>query len=333
MARAVSLQQTVELVRLTVDVLEDRIEELAAPGEADWLRSALLRYSRELAFAAAQIYAQAAEARGAWDARLEALIVDAVLRGESDEALHSRASALGWQHPGAVTVVVGRTPEHDPQLVAHAIHRIGRHNDLDVLVGVQGERLVVLVGGVDDPLKAAGIVAAEFGPGPVVAGPAVPDLASATRSASAALSGLRAAAAWPEAPRPVAADDLLPERALAGDLSAKRQLVEELYRPLVEAGPAVLETVAVFLEQASSAWRRPPGCSSSTPTPCATGYDVWLRSRGPPPPPDGPRSRSASPSRWDRLEGETRRVVVLPQLPDAKLVPRVTAMATRIPHG
>ncbi|MGQ0463860.1 MAG: PucR family transcriptional regulator [Sporichthyaceae bacterium] len=252
MTRAVSLQQTVELVRLTVDVLEDRIEEVAAPGEADWLRTAVLRYSRELAFAAAQIYAQAAEARGAWDARLEAVIVDAVLRDEPDEALHSRASALGWKQSGAVTVVVGNTPSRDPADVAKAIHRLGRHAGLAVLVGVQGERLVVIVGGVDDPRKAGAVVAPAFGIGPVVVGPAVPDLASATRSAAAALGGLRAAGAWPEAPRPVAADDLLPERAIAGDISAKRQLVEDVYRRLRDAGPAVLETVEAFLEQTGS---------------------------------------------------------------------------------
>jgi hypothetical protein len=70
MARAISLQQTVSMVRMTVDVVEERIDELAAPGEADWFRSTVLRYSREIAFAAAEVYAQAAEARGAWDARL-----------------------------------------------------------------------------------------------------------------------------------------------------------------------------------------------------------------------------------------------------------------------
>ncbi len=252
LTRAVSLQQTVQLVRLTVDVLEDRIEELAAPGEADWLRNALLRYSRELAFAAAQIYAQAAEARGAWDARLEAVIVDAVLRDEPDEALHSRASALGWSWNGSVIVVVGTTPGKDPAVVAKAIHRVGRHAGLAVLVGVQGERLVVIVGGVEDPAKAAAAVAPAFGVGPVVVGPAVPDLASATRSAAAALGGLRAAPAWPDAPRPVSADALLAERAIAGDMSAKRQLVEEVYRPLRGAGPAVLDTAEVFLEQTGS---------------------------------------------------------------------------------
>lgn len=252
MARAVSLQQTVELVRLTVDVLEERVSELAAPGEADWLRSALLKYSRELAFAAAQVYAQAAELRGAWDARLEAAIVDAVLRGEPDEELNSRAAALGWTHPGGVAVVAGRSPEQDPAELAKAIHRAGRHAELDVLVGVQGERLLVILGGVADPRTAAAAIAQQFGPGPVVVGPAVADLGSATRSAGAALSGLRAAAAWPSAPRPVVADDLLPERALAGDEAARRQLVEDMYRPLIEAGPVTLATITMFLEQANS---------------------------------------------------------------------------------
>jgi len=252
MARAVTLRHTVELVRLTVEVLEVRIEELAAPGEADWLRTALLRYSRELAFAAAQIYASAAEARGAWDARLEALIVDAVLRGEPDEALNSRAAALGWSHPGPVAVVAGDTPEGDPADVVKAIQRLARHTELDVLVGVQGERLLVILGGVADLRTATTTIADRFGPGPVVIGPLVADLASATRSAAAALSGLRAVAAWPNAPRPVEADDLLPERALAGDAAARAQLVEEIYRPLTEAGAAVLETVTTFLELAGS---------------------------------------------------------------------------------
>ena len=61
------------------------------------------RYAREVAFATAEVYARAAEARGAWDARLEALVVDSVLRAEADEAVASRASALGWAHRGGVT--------------------------------------------------------------------------------------------------------------------------------------------------------------------------------------------------------------------------------------
>ncbi|WP_019877845.1 PucR family transcriptional regulator [Sporichthya polymorpha] len=252
MARAVSLPQTVELVRLTVEVLESQVGDLAAPGEADWLRTAVLRYSRELAFAAAQVYATAAEARGAWDARLEALIVDAVLRGESDEALNSRAAAVGWSHPGPVTVVAGHTPDGDPADVVRAVQRAARHADLDVLVGVQGERLLVILGGVGDLRAAGGAIVDRFGPGPVVVGPLVTDLAAATGSAAAALSGLRAVAAWPAAPRPVEADDLLPERALAGDAAARRALVEDFYEPLAAAGSSILETVSTFLELAGS---------------------------------------------------------------------------------
>ena len=94
--------------------------------------------------------------------------------------------------------------------------------------------------------------ALEDAAGPVVAGPVVGDLLSATRSAQAASAGLKACAAWPDAPRPVLADDLLPERAMAGDPVARDLLVEEVYRPLEEAGSALLETLSVYLEQASS---------------------------------------------------------------------------------
>ena len=252
LTRAVTLQQTVEMVRITIEVVEERIDELAAPGDVTTLREAVLRYSREIAFAAAQVYAQAAEARGAWDARLEALVVDALLRGEADEAVRSRAAALGWGSPEQVAVVVGRPPEADPDVVVEGIHRAGRHAGLNVLAGVQGDRLVAIVGGTADPLTATRALVGQFGPGPMVVGPPAPDLLAATRSARAAIAGLQAAAAWPDAPRPVLADDLLPERALAGDSVARRKLVEEVYIPLQEAGSPLLETLATYLEQASS---------------------------------------------------------------------------------
>ena len=89
LARSVSLKQAVELVRVTVEVVEDQVESFAAPGEETVLREAMLRYSREIAFAAAQVYAGVAEIRGAWDARLEALVVDVLLRGDFDDTLLS----------------------------------------------------------------------------------------------------------------------------------------------------------------------------------------------------------------------------------------------------
>ena len=63
LTRSVTLQQTVELVRVVIAVVEEQIE-LIAPGHEQELREAVRRYSREIAFAAAQVYAEAAEARG-----------------------------------------------------------------------------------------------------------------------------------------------------------------------------------------------------------------------------------------------------------------------------
>src|SRR3954465_8269012 len=110
LTRSVTLRQTLDLVRTVVDVVEEHVDELAPRAEDQALREAVLRYSRDVAFAAAEVYAQAAESRGAWDARLESLVVDAVLRGEADDALRSRGGALGGEAQTDVVVVGGETP-------------------------------------------------------------------------------------------------------------------------------------------------------------------------------------------------------------------------------
>jgi DNA-binding PucR family transcriptional regulator len=113
---------------------------------------------------------------------------------------------------------------------------------------VHAGRLVVVVGGVSDPLAAATTLLPVFGGGPVVVGPHAHDPADAGRVTRAALSGLRAVSAWPGAPRPVSADALLPERALAGDQDARAQLVADVYRPLVDTGDVLAETTAAYLD-------------------------------------------------------------------------------------
>jgi DNA-binding PucR family transcriptional regulator len=251
LTRTVTLQQTVELVRVVIEVVEEQIEQIA-PGDEDAVREAVLRYSREIAFAAAQVYAEAAEARGAWDARLEALVVDALLRGEVDDSLRSRAAALGWGTHDSVVVVVGQAPDLEPEVVVDEIRRVARASRLDVLTGVQGDRLVAILGGTGDSVRATRHLVGQFGPGPVVIGPVVADLRSAGESAAAALAGLLAARGWPDAPRPVLAEDLLPERALSGDVVARERLVHDIYEPLRTTGPALVETLAAFLEQTGS---------------------------------------------------------------------------------
>ncbi len=251
LARAVSLQQAVEMVRVIIDVVEARVDELAAPGGQAGLREAVLRYTREIAFGAAQVYARTAEARGAWDARLEALVVDSLVRGETEVGLQSWASALSWSS-SPVAVIAGRAEGGQAELVIEDLRVIARRARLDLLAGVHGHRLIVVVGGAPDPLAAARQLAGRFGSGPVVVGAAVPDLQSATRSAQAALAGLRVASAWPDAPRPVAADDLLPERAIDGDPVARDQLVRDVYQLLLTGGPSLLDTVTAYLERGSS---------------------------------------------------------------------------------
>ena len=207
----------------------------------------MLRYSREVAFSAAEVYARAAEVRGAWDARLEALVVDALTRGEADDSLRSRVAALGWSGRGATLVMVGTSSTPLDETRAADLRRATRRASDDALVGIQGDRLVVFLGGTGDLQAAAASLLPRFGPGPVVIGPTVQSLADSARSARAALAGLAAAPAWEHAPRPVSADDLLPERVLTGDTSARRTLVEQAYRPLQASTGALLETLSAYL--------------------------------------------------------------------------------------
>jgi len=246
LARSITLTQTVALVKVTIDVAEEHVPTLAAPGEEDALLQAILRFSREIAFSAARVYARAAESRGTWDARLQALLVDALLRGDSSDVLASRAAALGWADAPPVAVVVGRSPGGDITAVLHTVYRAARRARIEVIGGVHGDRLVVVMGGATDPLSTAGSLAASFGEGPIVVGPGVPSLDQAGESARSALAGFRAATAWPAAPRPVNADDLLPERALAGDTEARRALRRDVYGGVVKAGGGLLETLDAF---------------------------------------------------------------------------------------
>lgn len=252
LAGVITLQQTVDLVRLSIDVVEERLDDLLEPDEAAAVRTAIGRYAREVAFATAAVYARAAEQRGAWDARLEALVVDAIVRADPDEAVLGRASALGWGGRRSIAVVLGTAPgnREDTDLFEE-VRRHARGADLHALCAVQGERLVVILGEVTDLLAAGSAVAEVFGEGPVVVGPVSSDLASAHASATAALAAFRAVPGWPGAPRPTLADDLMAERVLAGDEAAREHLVEEVYRPLSDRTPLV-ETLTAYLASGGS---------------------------------------------------------------------------------
>ena len=254
--RSVSLTQTLQLIRITVEVVEERVKD----GD-DSLREAILLYSREIAFASADVYARAAEARGLWDARLEALVVDSILSGEYDDELPSRIAALGWHGHGEVAVLVGTAPR---MLDVDTLRRTARHREADVLIGVQGSRLVLVIGRAD-PLDETGASSSHpsfteiaralepgFGDGHLVLGHEVPSLVDASKSAKAALAGFAVARAWRNAPRPVLADDLLPERALAGDPVARSTLVNRIYKPLKAHSTELLTTLWCYLDNGRS---------------------------------------------------------------------------------
>lgn len=250
LARSISLSHTLDLIRTSVAVVEEHVPALADDADRVELREAVLIYSREIAFAAATVYAQAAEARGAWDARLEAHVIDAVLRAEADEALRSRVAALGWDEVHEVLVAVGRAPSGVHSAIVDGLRREARRAGLESLVSVQGRSLIAIIGGVTDPVRQLPPLSEHWAPGPIVLGPTVPHVFAAGRSARAALSGYGAAPAWPEAPRLCPADELLAERALHGDNHARRSLVDRVMRPLRDRD-AVRETAVGFLGQPS----------------------------------------------------------------------------------
>lgn len=260
LTRKITLQQTVDLVRTTISVVEEQIQTALPRSDRAVLSTAIIHYSREAAFSAAEVYARAAEQRGTWDARLEALVVDAVMRAETDETVVSRASTLGWQSRTPVTVVVGSAPK-DTAGAAEDVRRDADRHRVHALTAVQGERLVVILsspdlemgpGSADRAITLARRFKARFGSGTIVVGPVVEDLVDASLSARAAMSGHRVASAWPEGPDIISAMDLLPERALSGDGHARRILAHDIYEPLAAAGGDLLETCATFLDNGCS---------------------------------------------------------------------------------
>jgi len=254
--RSVSLEQTVDMVRTTVDIVEEAVPELAVPGGEQELRGAVERYGREVAFGVARVYARAAEQRGAWDARLQALVVDALVAGAGERVVTARAASLGWP-PGAAVraAAVGAAGVDGETSVEHVV-RCARRAAVPVVAAGHGEAAVVVL--VEDPggeTGTSGVLASLLPEGAhAVLGHAVPVLSAAGPSVAAALAGL---AALPSLPRQwrgtvVNATVLLPERVLAGDAVARDELVSGIYEPLRVAGTDLLATVDALLAAGGS---------------------------------------------------------------------------------
>lgn len=248
--RRIALRQSVEMVRVTMEFFEEMVPLLARSDEQlTALTAGILRYSRDLAFAAATAYADQAEARGAWDTRMEANVVDAVVRGDTGPELQSQAAALNWDATAPATVVVGMPRPDRIDFASEDVHDVVTRHGRAALSDVHGTWLVAIVsGGLSPTDRFLAELMDVFGDGPVVIGPSAPTLAAAHRSATEAIAGMNAVAGWSGAPRPVPARELLPERALLGDATAIAALEVEVMRPLGDAGPALTETLDAYLD-------------------------------------------------------------------------------------
>ena len=250
LTRRIALRHSVEMVRFTMEFFEEVVPLLARSDEQlTALMIGILKYSRDLAFSAATAYADAAEARGSWDSRMEASVVDAVVRGDTGPELLSRAAALNWDTTAPATVVVGTPPPGREDRASQDVRDIAVRHGRAALIDVHGTYLVAIVSGqLTQTEKVFGDLLDAFSDGPVVIGPTAPMLTAAYHSASEAISGMNAVAGWRGAPRPVLARELLPERALMGDASAIAALHTDVMRPLADAGPTLTETLDAYLD-------------------------------------------------------------------------------------
>jgi DNA-binding PucR family transcriptional regulator len=250
LTRRMPLRHSVDMVRVTMEFFEEVAPLLARSDEQlTALTVGILKYSRDLAFSAATAYADAAEARGTWDSRMEASVVDAVVRGDTGPELLSRAAALNWDTTAPATVVVGTPAPGRESHASQEVRDIAARHGRAALTDVHGTYLVAIVSGQLTPTeKVFGDLLDTFSDGPVVIGPTAPMLTAAYHSASEAISGMNAVAGWRAAPRPVLARELLPERALMGDASAIAALHTDVMRPLADAGPTLTETLDAYLD-------------------------------------------------------------------------------------
>ena len=252
--QSISLRQTLDTVRLVVDALEENIDAFADPDEREDALVAMLYYSREVAFSVASIYAQAAEARGAWDARLEALIIEDLIDGTDDPNLTTRLRAANWTMNAPMFAIVGGidTTENITSVIAQDhIRSAVRANGGRCLMSMRDEALVVLVAlddgdghGIADMVIALNPL---FSDATLCVGPVCTGVDGAASTLHAALNARRTACALPEVPRPLSASDVLPERALAGDADARAELYDDVYATLRDADETLFSTVRDYL--------------------------------------------------------------------------------------
>ena len=132
------------------------------------------------------------------------------------------------------------------------MRRAARSHSLDLLTGIHGPVMLVIIGGAGlDPHSSHRLMTPYFGAGPVIVTESVTGLAELGVAARTCVSGVAAAGAWPHAPRPVFAWELLAERALMGEAIARQEIIENIFGPL-DRDPNLRDTAESYLENGQS---------------------------------------------------------------------------------
>ncbi|OXN00345.1 PucR family transcriptional regulator [Bifidobacterium vansinderenii] len=259
--KSITLNQTVELTRFIVDVMERNVTSIAKPGREQDIRNAMLYYSREVAFSAATVYASSAQARGDWDARLEALTIADLLDGVTSHQVSSRMSLLGWSSEFHCFAMAGHMHDHTGEISLSMAHRqireAVRSLGGECLIGEHETLMVALIDPRDggEPEDYYQAVADYFtDDSPVSIGPMREGLDGAAYTLRAAVNSHRASRCLTDLPRPLRSDDVLPERALLGDADARRELYDNVYSVLRgdDTTNPLLLTLSTFLRSGNS---------------------------------------------------------------------------------
>jgi len=257
-AHAITLGQTVELIRTAFEAIEPVAITMAAKGDEEWLLQQIARYGREIAFASALVYARVAEQRGARTARQSSDLVDALITGRSNAAIELLASRTGFT-PAQRVRAAACVPRKDPQVALAEIENTARKLDRQVVAALH-EGLIVAIWTAHSRENPSTVGRQLFGPeaSAVIAGPAE-SIVHAGPFVRRAIAGLAARPTRPRNRGVLDASALLPERCLIGEVAAQDELVERCYLTLKTAGTGLLETVDVMfdnhgvLEQAARA--------------------------------------------------------------------------------
>jgi hypothetical protein len=257
LADALTLEQTVDLVRTVFNVVEDSVSAIAGDNSVRQtaLRESLLRYSSEVAFAAANVYARRAEYRGAWDARLQSQLLESILAGDEQDILEARASAAAFKlDGGAIITLIGPAPARRSAAEVHAtqIQRTAEQLKFDAIVGLQSDRLIAVISGIPNEMpqgQAAKPFIGHFDQGSIVVGPKVTSLSQVHDSVIDAISAYRALPLAGTSQRLLLSQELVAARVINGDTDAADRIAELLR---AQVSPDVLATLANYLESSGT---------------------------------------------------------------------------------